>query len=569
MLIKVIVKNYILIDDLEIDFDAGLNVLTGETGAGKSVILGAIRLALGGRGSTNVVRQGASKAVVQAVFTLSQDCAKLLSDTIDVSEEIVIFRRELQQNGKSIMKVNDAVLTLNQARKIADLLLNIHGQNDYQALLDGDGQLQLIDSFLSAAGQADKRCVAELYADLYNVKRRMDELTIEPQRVEREIELISFQIDDIDKAALTADDEDIEARYKQMTRATQLMGDLADLKQLIDSEGEEPDLARTLNRLIQICEGLAEPMPAYQTALEQLNDFSYYLAELASMAQSDSESLFERRANQDQLTRRLDLVNSLKKKYGKTIDDILTYRAGLDERLSELQHLAELKDQLQSQYEALRQKYVAACRSLSVQRRQAAVEFDAKLCAELVDLQFDDVKLVVDLEKRKQFSAHGCDLIDIKISLNRGMQVDSLKKIASGGEVSRLMLAIKRIIASKDGVAVLIFDEIDSGISGLTGSAVADKLYSVARHHQVICISHLAQVALMADRHFLIVKDTVDDLAISKVFPLTKIQRIEEIARLISGKMIDDSQRAQAKRLIERAQNHKITITDNRQKGRK
>ncbi len=557
MLIKIIVKNYILIDDLEIDFDGGLNVLTGETGAGKSIILGAIRLALGGRGSTDVVRQGAEKAVVQAVFALDYRMSELLADMVDTSEEIVIFRRELYQNGKSIMKVNDEVVTLKQARKIADLLLNIHGQNDYQALLDDNGQLGLIDSFLDDGGLQNKQTVAVLYDKLQALNDKMSSLTIEPQQVEREIDLIHFQIDDIDKAALTAADEDIEMRYRQVNKASQLIGELVSLKLLIDSDGAGPDLNRALNRLIRHCEALSEQFPAYQTAVEQLNDFSYQLAELAVMAQRDSEMLNEQQVDKMQLTARLDLVNSLKKKYGKTIDDIVVYRAGLDERLAELEHLAELKVKLQKQYDELRQDYIVECNALNAARQQAAALFREKLLDELTGLQFDAAELVVDFGLRKQFSKHGRDVVDIKISLNRGMPVDSLKKIASGGEISRLMLAIKRIIAHKDGVAVLIFDEIDSGISGVTGSAVADKLYGVAQHHQVICISHLAQVALMADRHFLIVKDTVDDLAISKIFPLSKSQRVEEIARLISGKMIDDSHRKQAEKLLDSAEQNK------------
>ncbi len=562
MLIKVIVKNYILIDDLEIDFDSGLNVLTGETGAGKSIILGAIRLALGGRGSTNVVRQGSDKAVVQAVFVVDQAIAAQLAELIDTSENMVIFRRELHHNGKSIMKLNDVVVTLNQAKKIADLLLSIHGQNDYQALLDGDGQLQLIDSFLAPTGLINRQKVAELYAELAKINQRIADLTIEPQQIEREIDLINFQIEDIDRAALTADDEMVELRFKRMAKAARLATDFVAVDQLIDGEQGGLNISRAVNQLIAHCAALAEAFPAYQSAIEQLNDFSYALAELANQAQRDSAELADQLADQAALTARLDVVNALKKKYGKTVEAIADYRSGLDARLAELNQLAELKDELQLKYQQLRESYLMQCQALTNERKRAADTFLAQLTAELRALQFGDVSLTIDYAERKNFSIYGRDVVDIKISLNRGMAVDSLKKIASGGEISRLMLAIKKIVAHRAGVPVLIFDEIDSGVSGVTGSVVADKLYDVARHRQVICISHLAQVALMADRHFLIVKDTVADLAISKVYPLTTAQRVDEIARLISGKLSDESQRAQAQKLIDSAARNKQFISE-------
>ncbi len=562
MLIKVIIKNYILIEDLEIDFDSGLNVLTGETGAGKSIILGAIRLALGGRGGAQIVRASADKAVVQAVFALDDSICQRLSEYVDVSENILIFTRELYRSGKSLMRVNDKVMTLNQTKKIADLMLNIHGQNDFQALLESDGQLELVDAFLDDAAKAIKRDVYDAYQNLYQTKLKLDNLTIDPASIEREIDLIKFQMSDIDDAQLVDQDEDIENDYKKMDKAARLIADLDNLQQAIEHEGEGYDLTRMINEMTRLCHGLADVYPAYQTVAEQFIDFSYFLAELSQTISTDLEALAFSEQQKHDLEVRLDLVNSLKKKYGKTIAEIYEYRANLDSRLDELDHLAELKDKLQLTYNQQRTHYFAKCELLSMARQTAAQALVAKLKQQLRDLQFNEIALDVVFGERERLAASGRDIVDIQISLNKGMPLAPLKKIASGGEISRIMLAIKNIIADKDQVPVLVFDEIDNGISGVTASVVADKLYCVARHHQVICISHLAQVALMSDRHFLIVKDTVEELAIAKVYPLTKRQRIEEIARLISGKLSDDSQRLQAEKMIEQAAHNQKMLID-------
>ncbi len=561
MLIKVIVKNYILIDDLEIDFDAGLNVLTGETGAGKSIILAAIRLALGGRASGQVVRQGASKALIQVVFALDEELSQRLSEYVDVSEEIVIFARELQQNGKSLIKVNDCLVTLQQARQIAALLLSIHGQNDYQSLLDNAGQLQLIDSFLDADGDRAKCRVAELYAQLIAVQRQIEALTIDPAQVERDIDLLKFQIDDIDRAELTEADEDVELEYKKMTKSASLTADLVALRQAIDSDGEWHDATRSLNEVMRLTRQLGATLPEYNDALEHLSDFSYYLAELSDRTQTAIAQLDFDDAARAYLTTRLDTVNALKKKYGRTVELILDYRAGLDARLDDLNQLTTRRQTLETSYDQLHQQYLEAADLLHSARRRAAQVFIAKMRTELAELQFDAAVLDV-VFTTQSLAANGSDGVDIVISLNKGMPTESLKKVASGGEVSRIMLAIKNVIAERDAVPVLIFDEIDSGISGLTASVVADKLYRVARHHQVICISHLAQVALMADRHFLIVKDTVDDVAISRVFPLTTEQRIEQIARLTSGKLGDAALRQQADNMLQRARQNQQKIIE-------
>ncbi len=562
MLIKLIIKNYILIEELEIDLDSGLNVLTGETGAGKSIILGAIRLALAGRANAQIVRAGAEKTIVQAVFALDDRLCQRMTDFTDVSENILIFTREIYRSGKSLMRVNDKIMTLNQAKKIADLMLNIHGQNDYQALFDADGQLSLIDAFLDDSAKAVKREVSDAYHALYQTKLKIDSLTLDPEHIEREIDLIRFQMNDIDEAALVAADEDIENDYKKIDRAARIITDLNMLQQTIEHD-EDRDLTRIINEMTHLCQGLSDVYPAYQTIAEQLIDFSYFLAQLSQTIIGDIESLTFSEQQKHTIEERLDLVNSLKKKYGKTIDDINAYRGNLDNRLNELEHLAELKDKLQATYHEQRERYLLKCKLLSDARCRAASTFVTRLKEQLSDLHFNEIALDISFAKRERLAELGLDSVDIQISLNKGMPLAPLKKIASGGEISRIMLAIKNIIAAKDHVPVLVFDEIDNGISGVTASVVADKLYCAARHHQVICISHLAQVALMADRHFLIVKDTVDELAISKVFPLTKKQRVEEIARLISGKLADDAQRRQAETMLDRATHNQKILIDN------
>ncbi len=552
MLIKVIINNYILIDNLEIDFDRGLNVLTGETGAGKSIILGAIRLGLGGRSSGNVIRNGADKAVIQVVFVVDDCIAERLSETVDTSDGMVIFRREMHRGGKSIMRLNDCVVTLNQAAKVANLLLNIHGQSDYQLLFDSEGQLSLVDAFLEQSASRIKSDLAAAYHSLFKIKKQLDSLSDQPELIEREIDLIKFQMDDIDSVELTDDDEDVEARYKKINQATQLIQRLSEMNYTIENE-DVGDLTRLLNHLSRSAGELIDQFPSYGEAIEKIDDFSFFLAEFQRDICADIDALTIDEAERSAIENRLDAVNALKKKYGQTIDDIATYRLSLDERLTTLQNIAVEKETLSAAYHRQKEIYLSLNTKLLTMRKRAADAFVKVLREELAELQFSDVALEIVFNKRKQFTELGCEDADIRISFNRGVAAESLRKIASGGEISRLMLAIKNIVAERDRVPVLIFDEIDSGISGLTAGVVADKLYRVARYHQVICISHLAQVALMADRHFLIVKDTMEDLAISRVYPLTKSQRVAEIARLISGKRVDAMQLQHAEQLLARA----------------
>ncbi|PID79992.1 MAG: hypothetical protein CSB19_01195, partial [Clostridiales bacterium] len=534
------------------DFDRGLNVLTGETGAGKSIILGAIRLGLGGRSSGNVIRNGADKAVIQVVFVVDDRIAERLSETVDTSDGMVIFRREMHRGGKSIMRLNDCVVTLNQAAKVANLLLNIHGQSDYQLLFDSEGQLSLVDAFLEQSASRIKSDLAAAYHSLFKIKKQLDSLSDQPELIEREIDLIKFQMDDIDSVELTDDDEDVEARYKKINQATQLIQRLSEMNYTIENE-DVGDLTRLLNHLSRSAGELIDQFPSYGEAIEKIDDFSFFLAEFQRDICADIDALTIDEAERSAIENRLDAVNALKKKYGQTIDDIATYRLSLDERLATLQNIAVEKETLSAAYHRQKEIYLSLNTKLLTMRKRAADAFVKVLREELAELQFSDVALEIVFNKRKQFTELGCEDADIRISFNRGVAAESLRKIASGGEISRLMLAIKNIVAERDRVPVLIFDEIDSGISGLTAGVVADKLYRVARYHQVICISHLAQVALMADRHFLIVKDTMEDLAISRVYPLTKSQRVAEIARLISGKRVDAMQLQHAEQLLARA----------------
>ncbi len=430
-------------------------------------------------------------------------------------------------------------------------------------MLETEGQLNLIDVFLDDDAKQLKEQVYHAYHVLYQTKQKIDRMANDPEQIEREIDLIKFQMADIDVAELVAADEDIENDYKKIDKAARLITDLDRLKQTIDTDGEGYDLNSLINETTRLCQALVDVYPSYQTAAEQLTDFSYFLAEFSQTIAHDVEALSFSEQQKNAIEARLDTVNTLKKKYGKSIEQINQYRDNLDTRLEALINLTQLKDELQKTYDKQRAHYFAKCEKLTVARRAAATRFVDRLKEQLNALQFTEIALEVAFSERQRLAETGRDVVDIQISLNKGMPLAALKNIASGGEISRIMLAIKNLIAKRDQVPVLLFDEIDNGISGVTASVVAEKLYCVARYHQVICISHLAQVALMADRHFLIVKDTLDDMTIANVYSLTKIQRIEEIARLVSGKLTDEAQRQQAKNMIERAAEQQKLLIEN------
>ncbi len=543
MLQRLAVKDYILIDELDIDFSDGFNVLTGETGAGKSIILGALRLALGARNTGDVVRVGAEKAKIQALF--------------DCDGEQKIFSREIFANGRSVMKIDDEIVNLNSAQTLGAELLSIHGQNDQQQLLDSSGQRQILDSFLDNKALMTLEQVAALYKQIKELKKELAENKLSPEEIAREIDMIDFQIAEIDNAELTEEDDNIENEFRRIQKLKNYSEQIYATYCLIDGDDNEYSVTRLLNNISRNLASLSEIGSDYEKAQTQTDDISYQLSEIGAMLEHSLENINSNAEEIIRIEKRLDVVSLLKKKYGKTVDEIITYRLSLDTKRENLAKSADSKAALHDNLQALEKEYQEQSEALSKSRAIAAKTLKNKLTESLKELNFNDVAIEIELEKIMGQHLSGNDKIDILIALNKGQKLTDLKTAASGGEISRIMLAIKSIIADKTAMQTLIFDEIDSGISGFTASVVADKLYALSRYHQVICISHLSQVALMADRHFKIEKDDNGKNTISNIYALNTVERAVEISRIIGGLQSDKELISQAEKLLQGAKKRK------------
>lgn len=554
MLLKLMIKDYILIDNLEIDFDRGLNILTGETGAGKSIILGAIRLVLGGRLAGNVIRAGADKARLQAVFVVETRHRDLLKDYLSDEDELIVFSREIDHNSRSVAKINDQVCTNSTIRHFADIMLNIHGQNDAQQILENKGQLFILDAFLEEPAKVLKSELARVYQSIHALDLEIATLVESPEQIERERDMLAYQMTEIDEADLSDEDENIEERFKTIKHAEHIQHNLYNARTLIQTEDYEAvDLSAMLNRLITELNHTVNYLPNMVHQVEIVEDLSFRLSEVYELIVRASDQMSFSEEALYSTEKRMDIVNQLKRKYGNSVAKIVRYRQVIEERYQQLNDAAEMKDRLLTKRTQFCQTYQELADKLSSARRVAAQSLAEKLSDQLKDLGFDYVAIDTAFSKRNEQHTLGQDQIDIMLSLNRGIGLQPLKQVVSGGEISRIMLAIKSIMASADAVDVLIFDEIDSGISGVTASVVARKLHAIAKYHQVIAITHLAQVAMMADRHFSIVKDTAREQAISKVIPLTHSQQIDELARIMGGEQVDPQLVSQVTEMLARA----------------
>lgn len=522
MLIKLRIKDYILIDELEVDFSEGFNVLTGETGAGKSILLGALRLVLGERAQGDLIRQGAQKAIIQAQFSGHEDA--------------LILTRELLGSGKSTCKINGDLCTLGELKALGEQLLTIHGQNDHQQLNHSDKQLQMLDQLLDSEGQACLFDVEAAFVHHSKLLKELQNLEQDPAAIERQLDLIAFQMEDIDSAQLSLEDEVLETRLDAMKHAEGIIQDLEASTQLIDAEGEAISIVRLMHELIRKMERNERFLPQYKDKREWLTDVLYQLKDLADEQSQSAQGLMFDPYELLQLEKRVDQINHLKKKYGPSIGAILDFRRTLDTDQEALIEAQGSKDKLLAALSLAKARYGDLASSLSGYRTAVAKHFSKDLTQELKALNFKDAEVLVQLDKKPNMSLKGDDHMELMVALNKGMPLAPLKRVASGGEISRLMLAIKAIVANKDRTETLIFDEIDTGISGHTATVVGEKLYSVSRGRQVICITHLAQVALMADQHFLIEKDASESRPVSRVIPLDDHGSALEIARIMSGK---------------------------------
>ncbi len=561
MLYSLHVKNLALIKEQEIEFSKGLNILTGETGAGKSVVIGSVNLALGGKADPSLIRTGEEYALVELVFGVDSDEKKKLLQEMDIPVEddgTLVLQRKIMQ-GRSISKVSGETVTAGQLRDISNILINIHGQNDHQELLHKKKHMEILDGYLESELGGPFGELKSVYDRMRDLEKELSEVHIDESTRQREQELLEFEVGEITDAQLViGEDEELESSYRRMVNsrkiseavgnAVSLTGDVDDGESAIDMIGRAVREMSSVASYDKEIEGLLDQLSDVENLLSDFNHAaSGYLDDL----EFDDEKF---RTVED----RLNIINHLKDKYGQSIELVLEELEKKQAKLDVLTDLDAHREKLQKELDESRSKALLLCGKISDIRKKGAGKLAQKLKSALIDLNFLDVQFEIDVRSDEdKISARGYDDVEFMISTNPGEAIRPLDQIASGGELSRIMLALKTVVADRDDISTLIFDEIDAGISGKTAWKVSEKLGALSRDHQIICITHLPQIAAMADAHFMIEKGIEDGRTVTNIYGLEGDSSINELARLLGGDEITDAAIKNAKEMHQMAEDAK------------
>lgn len=542
MLTHLHVKNLALIREAEIDFTEGLNILTGETGAGKSIVIGSVSLALGGKVSREMVRPGADYGLAELVFLVNREKQKekLLELGITPEEDQVIISRKIS-DGRSINKINGETVTLSQLRETASLLIDVHGQHEHQSLLQKKKHLEILDEFAKEELGPVKEKLAGAFQNWKKLKKQLQEAQMDEESRLREISLLEFETDEIGKAELVpGEDEELERRYRRMTNARKLMEAAGSAYALTGYE-EESGAGAVIGRAVRELQSAAsfdEELSGLASLLSDvdglLNDFNREMSDYLTSLEFDEKEFSE-------TEERLNLLNYLKSRYGHTLEEILAYQEKQEQRLAALQDYDRYLQDLEAQLKKAEEELQDLCAEASGIRQRYGKMLCEKIKEHLIDLNFLNVEFEMAFDELPEYTAQGKDSAEFLISTNPGEPLRPLMKIASGGELSRIMLAIKTVLADRDEIDTVIFDEIDVGISGRTAQKVSEKMMLIGRTRQVICITHLAQIAAMADSHYRIEKQVEEGETRTQIRRLSEKESIEELARILGGAEITDA----------------------------
>lgn len=556
MLENLHVKNLALIEEEDITFLDGLHILSGETGAGKSIILGALGLALGGKVSKDMLRDPGKEALVEAVFRITRDSQRKQLAELDIEpyDDEVILSRKITES-RSVAKINGEMVPAIKMKEVGDIFLDIHGQNDHQSLLHKKKHLEMLDEYAKNEVGPLKERMQTAYKTYAAKQQEWKEANQLDGDREREISFLEYEIKEITEANLEiGEDARFENQYRRLSNSKRIMEALSEAyQQTSGSDGASEQVGRAVQRLHQILsyDEALEPMFESLNDIDSLlSDFNRDLSQYMAEAEFDEEMFA-------QIDGRLNEINRLKDKYGATIEDILATKQEKEDRLEKLMHHEAYLAKLTQALNDAKKEAEDAAFALSGMRKRYAKELSGKVEEALMDLNFLDVHFSMEFLQTDHIGADGYDDAQFMIRTNPGELIRPLKDIASGGEMSRIMLAIKTVLAEHDDIDTLIFDEIDAGISGRTAQAVSEKLHLVAKEHQVICITHLPQIAAMADHHYLIQKDVVGNETISSIEALSYHDSIKELARMLGGTTITQTVLDNAKEMKDLAQGKK------------
>ncbi len=552
MLVSLHVKNLALLEEAEVEFGRGLNILSGETGAGKSIIIGSINLALGEKVPKEMLREQAEYALVELVFRVEDEKQEKQLQEMDIYPENgeVIMSRKITAS-RSVGKINSETVSASCMRNVASLLIDIHGQHEHQSLLHKKKHLEILDEFAGAKLNGKKQILKKYYQEYQKALEEQRQALQDGEGRERELSFLEYEIKEIQEAGLVpGEDESLELAYRKMANSRRIMEAAGNAYEMT---GGEASATEQIGRALHELQSAAEYDPAMGELSGQLeeidnllNDFNRELSGYISDGEFDEEAFFE-------TEKRLDTVNRLKDKFGGSIEAVLQAKEEKEIRFGHLKDFEEYFAQLSGRLKEAEEELAAVSAEVSQLRQKSAKKLAKLVKGALVDLNFLDVEFVMEFTDAGKYTANGRDEAEFLISTNPGEPLKPLGKVASGGELSRVMLAIKTILAESDQIGTLIFDEIDAGISGRTAQMVAEKMNVIGKSHQVICITHLPQIAAMADSHFLISKQVVKNGTFSNIVLLEEEDSVTELARMLGGVKITDTVLESAKEMKELA----------------
>ena len=549
MLQNLHVKNLALIEEVEVEFGQGLNILTGETGAGKSIILGSVNLALGGRYNRDIIRKGAPYGYVELLFVPENENQIKKLEALDIfpEEGMVVLSRRLME-GRSVSKINGETVSMAKLKAVAEILIDIHGQHEHQSLLYKKHQMEILDAYARDYIADTAKLVRSSYQEYESVKKELEAARCDEAERTKEIAFLEFETGEIRDAMLReGEDEELETAYRRMVHGKKIVENVNEAYEY--TGGTDGSASESLSRAIRLLSEVSSYDPhveeLYQQLMETdslLNDFNRELSDYSKSMEFSEEEFHE-------TEERLNVINHLKTKYGNSISDILAYCEEKEVRLAVLNDYDNYLEELGKRLETAEVNLNKETKRLTKIRKEQGVLLQQAITEGLADLNFVDVKFEIQFGELKDYTAKGRDDVEFLISMNPGEPVKPLAEVASGGELSRIMLAIKTVMADRDEIETLIFDEIDVGISGRTAQKVSEKMALIGRKHQVICITHLAQIAAMADVHFAIEKTVTDGVTRTGIRMLSHEEETEELARILGGAEITETVRENAREM--------------------
>lgn len=561
MLIQLNIKNFALIEEIKVEFDDGFNILSGETGAGKSILIDAIDYVLGGKFSKSLIRTGEEKTFVEAIFSIDNEFVKKELDELDIEyEDIIIISREYTISGKSIIKVNGKSLIISQLKKIREKILDIHGQHQNQTLLDRGSHIIYLDNFIGDKIKEPLKKFNELRERLNEIKAKISKINGNEDR-EKLIDYTKFQIDDIKKGNLrVGEEEELKEEFNYLSNAEKINNSLKLSCELLNYREDGNSVLESLSKVISELSSVEKNSQVIGEKKSVIEEAYYNIEEVSRELRDIAEDTVYDENKLEKINERIYEINGYKKKYGNTIEEVIEYFNKLKENYNELVNASEILKELEKEEKHVLNEMKTVGNTLHKIREKFSEILKESLLKELAYVGLEKSTMEIQVELCKNYNERGFDEVSFLISTNTGEPVKPLEKVLSGGELSRIMLAFKCVFADKDGISTLIFDEIDTGVSGAVAQRIGEKMYQVSLNHQVLCITHLPQIAILSDHHYFVSKSIKDNKTFTNIKILNKDEKIHQVATMLGGNEVTKATYENVKEMLKLSENKKSEI---------